>query len=114
MLIKHTVLGYADKFEICSDKIKEFFGPDEEEGAIANKDIESGNNGQTKKKLREKPKKKNVQKDNNSSDSNVQFNKKGEGLNPTDTLSNLTDPLLNLPDTPSTLLDIYDSYQDKT
>ena len=58
MLIKHTVLGYADKFEICSDKIKEFFGPDEEEDAIANKDIESGNNGQTKKKLREKPKKK--------------------------------------------------------
>ena len=40
MLIKHPVLGYADKFEICSDKIKEFFGPDEEEGAIANKDIE--------------------------------------------------------------------------
>ena len=114
MLIKHTVLGYADKFEICSDKIKEFFGPDEEEGAIANKDIESGNNGQTKKKLREKPKKKNGQKDNNSSDSNVQFNKKGEGLNPTDTLSSLTDPLLNLPDTPSTLLDIYNSYQDKT
>ena len=114
MLIKHPVLGYADKFEICSDKIKEFFGPDEEEGAIANKDIESGNNGQTKKKLREKPKKKNGQKDNNSSDSNVQFNKKGDGLDPTNTLSNLTDPLLNLPDTPSTLLDVYNSYQDKT
>ena len=28
ILIKHVVPGYANKFEICSDKIKEFFGPD--------------------------------------------------------------------------------------
>ena len=114
ILIKYTVLGYSNKFEICSDKIKEHFGPVEEEGAIANKDVESGNNGQTKKKLREKPKKKNGQRDNKSSDSNFQFNKKGEGLDSTDTLSSLTDSSSNLPDSSSTLLDIYNSYQDKT
>lgn len=114
ILIKYTVLGYSNKFEICSDKIKEHFGPVKEEGAIANKDVESGNNGQTKKKLREKPKKKNGQKDNKSSDSNVQFNEKGEGLDSTDTLSSLTDSSSTLPDTSSTLPDIYNSYQDKT
>ena len=114
ILIKHVVPGYANKFEICSDKIKEFFGPDKEESAIANKDVESRSNGQTKNKLSEKPKKKDSQKDNKPSGINVQSNKKGDGSDLTDTLSSLTDTPLSLLDTPSSLLNINNSLTSKT
>ena len=118
ILIKHVVPGYANKFEICSDKIKEFFGPDKEESAIANKDVESGSNGQTKNKLSEKPKKKDNQKDdqkdNKPSGINVQSNKKGDGSDLTDTLSSFTDTPLSLLDTPSSLLNINNSLTSKT
>ena len=114
ILIKHVVPGYANKFEICSDKIKEFFGPDKEESAIANKDVESRSNGQTKNKLSEKPKKKDNQKDNKPSGINVQSNKKGDGSDLTDTPSSLTDTPLSLLDTPSSLLNINNSLTNKT